>query len=155
MKREEWKSEQPQMNVNHLVFIDESSICTGMTRHYGRGLGGERVVDHTPDVRSERTTILSSVRASGELVPCLFEGSLNGEILVLCTKYAVFTKYISEFLAPTLKEGDIVVMDNLSSHKVKGVIEPIIAVGAKVVYSYFVRSTSICLRTALILTQLR
>jgi transposase len=113
------------MDVNHLVFIDESSVNTGMTRHYGRGLSGERVVDHTPDVRSERTTILSSVRISGELVPCVFDGSLNGEI---------FKKYISEFLVPTLKEGDIVIMDNLSSHKVKGVIEPIIAVGAKVVY---------------------
>ena len=108
-----------------MVFIDESSVNTGMTRHYGRGLGGSRVVDYTPDVRSERTTILSSVRASGELVPCVFEGSLTGEI---------FKKYISEFLVPTLKEGDIVVMDNLSSHKVNGVIEPIIAVGAKVVY---------------------
>ena len=112
-----------------------------MTRHYGRGLGGERVVDYTPDVRSERTTILSSVRANGELVPCILEGSLNGEI---------FKKYISEFLTPTLKEGDIVIMDNISSHKVEGVVEPIIAVGAKVVYSYFVRSTSICLRTVLI-----
>ena len=131
------------MDVNPLVFIDESSINTGMTRHYGRGLGGERVVEHIPDVRFERTTILSSVRTSGELVSCVFEGSLNGEILVLCTKYAVFKKYVSEFLAPTLKEGDIVIMDNLSSHKVEGVtayfvhstsIEPIIAVGAKVVY---------------------
>ena len=118
-------SEQPHVDVNRLVFIDESSVNTGMTRHYGRGLGGERVVDHTPDVRSERTTILSSVRASGELVPCVFEGSLNGKI---------FKKYVSEFLVPTLKEGDIVIMDNLSSHKVKGVIEPITAVGAKVVY---------------------
>ena len=79
------------MDVNHLVFIDESSVNTGMTRHYGRGLSGERVVDHTPDVRSERTTILSSVRASGELVPCVFEGSLNGEILVLCI-YALWVR---------------------------------------------------------------
>jgi transposase len=113
------------MDVDKLVFIDESSINTGMTRLYGRGKKGERVVDYTPDVRFERTTILPSVRVNGELVPCTFEGSLNGDI---------FKEYIAQFLAPTLKEGDIVVMDNLSSHKVKGVIDPIIAVGATVMY---------------------
>jgi transposase len=113
------------MDTNKLVFLDESSINTGMTRLYGRGLSSERVVDYTPDVRFERTTILSSVRANGEMVPCIFEGSLNGEI---------FIKYVSEFLAPTLKEGDVVVMDNLSSHKVSGAIEPIIAAGATVLY---------------------
>jgi transposase len=125
MKREAWKSEQPNMDVKNLVFLDESSINTGMTRRYGRGQSSERVVDHTPDVRFERTTILSSVRANGDMVPCVFEGSLNGDI---------FTKYISEFLAPTLKEGDIVIMDNLSSHKVEGVIEPIRVAGATVLY---------------------
>jgi hypothetical protein len=113
------------MNVEKLVFLDESSINTGMTRLYGRGPRNERVVDYAPDVRFERTTILSSVRANGELVPCVFDGSLNGDI---------FKKYIAEFLVPTLKEGDVVVMDNLSSHKVEGVTEPIVAAGAKVLY---------------------
>jgi transposase len=59
------------------------------------------------------------------MVPLVFDGSLNGDI---------FKEYIAQCLAPTLKEGDIVIMDNLSSHKVKGVIDPIIAVGAKVLY---------------------
>jgi transposase len=113
------------MDVDKLVFIDESSINTGMTRLDGRGQTGERVVDYTPDVRFERTTVLSSVRANGEIVPCTFEGSLNGDI---------FKEYIAQFLAPTLKKGDIVVMDNLSSHKVKGVIDPIISAGATVMY---------------------
>jgi transposase len=85
---------------------------------------GARVIDHVPDVRFERTSILSSVRLSGELVPLVFEGSLNGEL---------FKEYISKFLAPTLQEGDIVIMDNLSSHKVKGVAELIQAAGAIVV----------------------
>jgi transposase len=113
------------MDVRNLVFLDESSINTGMTRHYGRGKSSNRVVDYAPDVRFERTTILSSVRATGDMVPCIFEGSLNGEI---------FTKYVSEFLAPTLREGDIVIMDNLSSHKVEGVIKTINAAGAKILY---------------------
>ena len=68
---------------------------------------------------------LSSVRANGEMVPCIFEGSLNGEI---------FTKYVSEFLAPTLEKGDIVVMDKLSSHQVEGVVAPIKAAGAIILY---------------------
>jgi len=124
-KRELWQSEQSEMKLDSLVFLDESSINTGMTRLYGRSTGSDRVVDYTPDVRFERTTILSSVRANGDMVPLVFEGSLNGDI---------FREYIAKCLAPTLKEGDIVIMDNLSSHKVAGVIDPIIAAGAKVLY---------------------
>jgi transposase len=121
IKRESWKSEQPQMDRDKLVFLDESSINTGMTRLYGRAPANERIVDYTPDVRFERTTILSSVRANGDMVPLVFEGALNGEF---------FKEYISNCLVPTLKTGDIVVMDNLSLHKVKGVIDPIIDAGA-------------------------
>ena len=113
------------MNPDHLVFVDESSINTGMTRLYGRSTGSHRVVDYTPDVRFERTTIVSSVRANGEMVPLVFDGSLNGDI---------FKEYVAKCLEPKLKAGDVVIMDNLSSHKVEGVIDPIIAVGAKVMY---------------------
>ncbi len=125
IKREAWKCEQPGIDIDNLVFIDESSIDTGMTRLYGRGASNERVVDHTPDTRFERTTILSSIRANGDMVPLVFEGSLNGEL---------FKEYVTQCLVPTLKTGDIVVMDNLSSHKVEGVMEPIIAAGATVRY---------------------
>ena len=113
------------MDIHKLVFIDESSVNTGMTRLYGRGLNKERVVDYVPDVRFERTTILSSIRANGDMVPLVFDGSLNGEL---------FKEYISQCLVPTLHQGDIVVMDNLSSHKVKGITDCIIAAGGKVVY---------------------
>ena len=65
-KRELWRSEQSEMKLDSLVFLDESSINTGMTRLYGRSTGSDRVVDYTPDVRFERTTILSSVRANGD-----------------------------------------------------------------------------------------
>ena len=113
------------MDVNKLIFLDESGINTGMTRLYGRSSDGERVIDYIPDVRFERTSILSSIRANGEMVPLVFEGALNGEL---------FKEYVSQCLAPTLHKGDIVIMDNLSSHKVRGVIDPIIAAGASVVY---------------------
>jgi transposase len=62
---------------------------------------------------------------SGDLVPLVFKGALNGEL---------FKEYVSKFLAPTLQKGDLVIMDNLSAHKVKGVTDLIKAVGADVVY---------------------
>jgi transposase len=124
-KREAWKASQLEMDINKMVFLDESGINTGMTRLYGRSSSNERVIDYIPDVRFERTTILSSVRANGEMVPLVFKGALNGQL---------FKAYISQCLAPTLHEGDVVIMDNLTSHKVEGVIDPIIAAGASVIY---------------------
>jgi transposase len=113
------------MDIEKIIFLDESGINTGMTRLYGRAASDERVVDYVPDVRFERTSILSSLRINGDMVPLVFEGALNGDL---------FKAYVSEFLVPTLHKGDIVIMDNLSSHKVKGVVESIAAVGASVVY---------------------
>ena len=123
--RDEWQAAQPEMEINKLVFLDESGTNTGMTRLYGRAPSDERVVDYTPDVRFERTSILSSVRLNGDMVPFVYEGALNGDL---------FKAYISQCLVPTLSKGDIVIMDNLTSHKVKGVVESIIAVGAKVIF---------------------
>jgi transposase len=123
--REQWKLNQSGMDAAKLVFLDESSVNTGMTRLYGRCAGGERVNDYTPDVRFERTSVLSSVRLNGELAPLVFEGSLNGDL---------FKEYVSKCLAPALQEGDIVIMDNLTVHKVKGIAELIQAVGAEVIY---------------------
>ena len=113
------------MEIDKLVFLDESGTNTGMTRLYGRSPSDERVVDYTPDVRFERTSILSSIRINGDMVPLVYDGALNGEL---------FKAYVSQCLVPTLRKGDIVVMDNLTSHKVAGVVDPIVAVGAKVVY---------------------
>lgn len=124
-RREEWQRDQAGMLSDHLIFLDESSIHTGMTRLYGRAASHERVVDAVPDVRFHQTTILSSVRLNGEQVPCIVDGALNGEL---------FVAYIRDLLAPTLREGDIVIMDNLSSHKVKGVQEALAEVGASALY---------------------
>ena len=113
------------MPFDKLVFIDETGINTGMTRLYGRALSHQRLVDYTPDIRFERTTVLSSVRASGKMVPLIFEGALDGDL---------FREYVTQCLAFALQPGDIVIMDNLNSHKVEGVMEPIIAAGATVRY---------------------
>ena len=123
--RDAWRASQSEMDIDKLIFLDESGVNTGMARLYGRNSGNKRVIDYIPDVRFERTSILSSIRANGDMVPIVFEGALNGEL---------FKEYISQCLAPTLHKGDIVIMDNLTSHKVKGVVDPIIAAGASVIY---------------------
>jgi len=105
--------------------LDESGVNTGMTRLYGRGASHERVVEAVPDTRFHRTTILSSVRLDGTIVPIVFEGALNGNI---------FKAYVTEWLVPSLRPGDIVVMDNLSSHKVSGVVAAIEDAGAMVLF---------------------
>ena len=80
------------MDISKLVFLDESSINTGMTRLYGRALSNERVVDYAPDTRFERTTIISSIRLNGDKVPLIFDGSLNGEL---------FKEYVSQCAYPS------------------------------------------------------
>ena len=96
-----------------------------MTRIYGRAKGKKRVYDYVPAKRIKRTTLLSSVRLDGTIVKKVFQGALNGKI---------FLDYIKNTLVPTLHKGDIVVMDNLSCHKVKGVKEAIESVKASVLY---------------------
>lgn len=108
-----------------VFFLDESSINTGFTRIYGRAKIGERVFDYVPDCRFERLTILSSLKLDGTTKSIVFEGALNGEL---------FREYLEQCLAPVLKRGDIVIMDNLSSHKVEGLEEIISARGAKIEY---------------------
>jgi transposase len=105
--------------------VDESGINTGLTRLYGRGKIGERVVDYVPDIRWESLTILSSLRLDGTTEALVFEGALNGEM---------FLGYMKDCLVPTLMEGDIVIMDNLSSHKVKGLEELVKKRGARIEY---------------------
>lgn len=124
-QRKAWKSEQKIRQTGHLVFLDECGVNTGMTRLYGRGIRAKRVTEAVPDMRFHRTTILSSVRLDGTTIPLVFEGALNG---------AIFRAYVEQFLAPSLQPGDIVIMDNLSSHKVSGILEAIEAVGASVLF---------------------
>jgi transposase len=107
------------------IFLDESGVNLGMTRFYGRGEIGKRVVDYVPDTRFESLTILSSLRHDGTTEALVFDGALNGEI---------FKEYMRSCLAPTLKEGDVVIMDNLSSHKAKGLKEIVEERGARIEY---------------------
>jgi transposase len=112
---------QKTLEVGQLVFLDECGINYAMTRLYGWGERHVRVEDYVPDARFERTSVLSAVRLSGVDASVSFKGVLNGDI------FALYVKYV---LAPTLNAGDVVLLDNLSSHKVGGVLDPIYERGA-------------------------
>jgi transposase len=113
------------MDLTKLVFIDESGAKTNMTRLYGRAMAGKRAIDNTPCGHWCTTTMLSSVRLDGSTACMVVDGATNKE---------VFQAYVQRILLPTLKTGDIVVMDNLSAHKSQQVRELIKSVGAELWY---------------------
>jgi transposase len=109
------------LSAERLVFLDETWTTTNMTRRYGRAKRGERLVAGAPHGHWKTTTLLAALRTDGIAAPCAIDGAVNGPI---------FRAWVEQVLAPTLKPGDIVVMDNLGSHKVDGVREAIEAAGA-------------------------
>lgn len=96
-----------------------------MTRLYGRTPRGERLVEHTPHGHWHTTTMISAIRLTGVNAPMVIDGAMDS---------VVFRGYVEWLLAPTLHAGDIVVMDNLSSHKAAGVREAIEARDASLLY---------------------
>ncbi len=96
-----------------------------MTRRYGRATRGTRCVASVPHGHWESTTFIAGLRHDDVTAPLVVDGPMNG---------ALFLQYIRECLCPTLKAGDVVIADNLSSHKVMGVKEAIEAVGATILY---------------------
>ena len=108
-----------------MVFIDETGASTKMARRYGRCPKGQRLTMAVPHGHWKTTTFLAALRHDRIDAPCVIDGPMNGEL---------FRAYVEQFLAPTLSPGDIVVMDNLPAHKVKGVAEAITARGAELRY---------------------
>lgn len=108
-----------------MVFLDETWAKTNMTRPRGRALRGQRLVCHAPFGHWKTTTFLAGLRLSGLTAPLVIDGAVNG---------AVFLSYIQQHLAPMLNAGDILIMDNLASHKVPGVREAVEARGARILY---------------------
>jgi transposase len=123
--RLEWRAGQADMKPECLVFIDESGASTKMTRLYGRCARGKRLVCTVPHGHWKTITFVGALRQDGMTAPCVVDGPING---------ATFLAWVQQLLVPTLRQGDIVVMDNLSSHKVKGVREAIEAAGANLRY---------------------
>jgi transposase len=111
--------------VAALVFVDESGANTKMTRLRGRALGGARLRAHVPYGRYQTSTLISGIRLQGPCAPWVFEGPMNGEM---------FLAWVRQGLAPRLRPGDVVILDNLATHKILGVRETIEAAGARVLY---------------------
>jgi len=105
-----------------LVFVDESGANTKMTRLRGRALGGQRLVARLPHGHYQTSTLISGLRLNGPCAPWLFDGPMNGEM---------FLAWVRQGLAPTLQQGDLVILDNLATHKIRGIVEAIEAVGAQ------------------------
>jgi transposase len=123
--RRRWRREQGQLDVTQLVFLDETAVNTKMVRLRGRSRRGERLIGREPHGHWKTVSFVAGLRHDRMVAPLVLDGAMNGE---------VFRAYIEQSLAPTLNRGDIVIMDNLSTHKVCGVREAIEAAGATLRY---------------------
>ncbi len=119
--REAWRADQPNLERARLVFIDETGCATNMARLRGRGAKGARVRASVPHGHWKLTTFVAALRVGALTAPMVLDGAMNA---------VSFLAYVEQVLAKTLSPGDIVVMDNLSSHKSAAVEEAIAKTGA-------------------------
>jgi transposase len=112
-------------NPQRLIFLDESGLTTSMTRLRARSLGGRRIHEPTPGGHWKIMTVLGAMSTRGMLASMTIEAATDADI---------FLDYLDHALCPVLRPGDVVVMDNLSSHKAQGVSERIERTGAELLY---------------------
>jgi transposase len=124
-QRNHWHEHLAAVPAARLVFVDESGANTKMTRLYGRSPAGQRLVAHHPHGHYQTSTLIAGVRLRGPCAPWLFEGAMDGEM---------FLAWVRQGLVPTLQSQDVVILDNLATHKVAGVRQAIEAAGARLVY---------------------
>jgi len=124
-KRRAFIRRQPALDPAQLLFIDETWATTNLARRHGRAARGLRLLAPVPQGHWKVTTLGAGLRCSGITAPCLFDGAINGER---------FRAYVEQVLAPTLRQGDIVLLDNLASHKIAGIKEAIAAQAADLLY---------------------
>ncbi len=124
-RRERWLKYQPHIDPARLVFIDETWIKTNMAPLRGWSPCGERLIGHAPFGHWRTTTFLAALRNDRIDAPWMIDGPINGER---------FRVYVEQVLVPTLAPGDIVIMDNLGSHKSKAVRQAIRQAGAKLIF---------------------
>jgi transposase len=124
-KREAWFESQLDLDPEKLIFIDETWTTTNMARKCGRAQRGERLRAGVPHGHWKTTTFVAGLRVTGMVAPMVLDGPING---------LWFQAYVDQVLAPSLSPGDIVIMDNLGSHKGSKVRAAIEAVGARLLY---------------------
>ena len=125
-KRERWKARQGRIDPKRLVFIDETWAKTNMAPLRGWAARGQRLIARAPFGHWNTTTFVGALRHDGIIAPRVIDGAINGES---------FRTYVEQVLVPELRPADIVVMDNLGSHKAPAIRQAIRAAGAKVFYS--------------------
>jgi transposase len=123
--RRAWAAEQSSLDPGHLVFLDETWASTNMTPARGRSPKGTRCRGRAPYGHWQTTTFVCALRTCGLVAPCVLDGPING---------MAFRAWVQQALVPVLQPGDIVVLDNLGSHKVAGIADAIEAVGAQLRY---------------------
>jgi transposase len=122
IRRQAWFDSQRDLDPARLVFIDETGASTKMARRHGRAPRGQRLRSSVPHGHWKTTTFVGALRLTGMTAPMVLDGPMNG---------AWFLAYVEQVLAPTLKPGDMVIMDNLPAHKGASVRAAIEAVGAR------------------------
>ena len=120
-----WHRDQKTIDPRKLVFVDETGTATNMAPLYGWGPKGERLIGTASHGHWKRTTFTGGLTLDGVIAPLVIEQAMNA---------AIFEAWVEQSLVPVMPKNAIVVMDNLSSHKVAGVVEAIEAVGASVRY---------------------
>jgi transposase len=125
LKRKDWRATQEEVDPERLVFLDETGLKTNFTRFRGWAQGGERLIEAIPGGKWQTNTLVHAVALDGTRAAMVLDGPIDSN------SFAGFCEWL---LAPSLSPGDLVVMDNLSSHKSHRVVQAIEAVGASVVY---------------------
>lgn len=123
--RAHWENYQKKIPAARLVFIDETGTSTQMSRRDGRCAKKRRLIGKAPCGHWKTTTFVAALRSRGLTAPMVLDGPMNGES---------FRAWVQQSLLPTLKPGDVVVMDNLPAHKVTGIRQTIESSGAKLFY---------------------
>ncbi len=124
-KRARWRRYQDKIAPERLVLIDETWAKTNMTRTHGRCPRGQRLQAKVPHGHWKTLTFLAALRSDKITAPCVMDGPINGRS---------FRAYVEQFLVPTLKPGDVVILDNLGSHKGHAVRDAIRKAGAKLFF---------------------
>ena len=125
MRRQAWFDAQPDLDPQRLVFIDETWASTAMARTHGRAPRGARLRAGIPHGHWKTTTFVAGLRLTGIVAPMVLDGPINR---------LTFEAYVTQVLVPDLSPGDIVIMDNLSSHKAPTVRNAIEAAGASLFF---------------------
>ena len=124
-RRQEWFDGQIELDPERLVFIDETWASTNMARRHGRAPKGERLRAGIPQGHWKTTTFVAGLRLTGMMATMVLDGPINLE---------AFQAYVDQVLVPELRPGDIVIMDNLSSHKGSAIRQAIEAADASLLF---------------------